>query len=66
MKNLLMDIKLDTKIKIRVYNATVFNIPLLRYESVPLSAEHLHKLEVCYHQFLQKMAHIVIYYVKEL
>ena len=66
MKNLLTDIKLDTKIQIRVYDATVINILLWGCESWTLSAEHLRKLEVCHHRFLRKMARITIYDVKEL
>ena len=66
MKNLLTDMKLNTKILIKVYNATVTNILLWTYESWTLSAEHLRKLEVCHHRFLRKMGHITIYDVKEL
>ena len=66
MKNLLTDIKLNTKIQIRVCNATVINILLRGCESWTLSAEYLGKLEICHHRFLRKMAHITIYDVKEL
>ena len=66
MKNLLTDSKLDNKIRIRIYDATVINILLWGCKSWALSVEHQQKLEVCHHRFLQKMAHITIYDVKDL
>ena len=66
MKNVLTNNTLDTKIRIRVYDATVINILLWGCESWALTTEHLRQLEVCHHRFLRKMAHITIYDVKEL
>ena len=66
MKNVLTDNSLETKIRIRIYDATVINILLWGCESWALTTEHLRQLEVCHHRFLQKMAHITIYDVQEL
>ena len=65
MKQVLCNVDLPAKLRIRLYDATVTNILLWGCESWALTKELRRKLEVCHHRFLRKMIGITIYEVKD-
>ena len=65
MKRVLCNKNIDTKLRIRLYDATVINILLWGCESWALTEELRRKLEVCHHRFLRKMVGVTIYDVKD-